>query len=87
MGTSLGFKEVVVNFMLQGGKLFFQCFFLSQDGDVHNEGLGDNGEELCVFVFYGYWVVMQIFLVVLGRRWMVEDNIASKEKFENFMTR
>jgi len=23
MGTSLGFKEVVVNFMLQGGKLFF----------------------------------------------------------------
>jgi hypothetical protein len=30
---------------------------------------------------------MQIFLVVLGRRWMVEDNIASKGKFGSFMTR
>jgi hypothetical protein len=30
---------------------------------------------------------MQNFLVVFGRRWMVEDNIASKEKFGSFMTR
>jgi hypothetical protein len=56
-------------------------------GDVHNEGFGDNGEEFCVFVFYGCWVVMQIFLVVLRRRWMVEDNIASKEKFGSFIKR
>jgi hypothetical protein len=27
MGTSLGFKEDVVNFMLQGGKLFSSVFF------------------------------------------------------------
>ncbi len=78
MGTSLGFQEVVVNFMLQGGKLFSSVFFFPQDGDVHNEGSGDNGEELCIFVSYRCWVVMQIFLVVLGRRWMVEDNIALK---------
>ncbi len=42
---------------------------------------------MCLFVFFRCWVLVQVFLVVLGRRWMIDDNVTLKEKSRSFFVK